>query len=113
MYTINIFVYKVMTMSEVTLSARISEEMEKEIEEFMKKEKVDRSIAVRKLLDSGLRGWKEAAALKMLERGDVTFSKAAKIAHMDVWTFTNRVRESGITWIKMKPGELKKELAKI
>ena len=113
MYTFIVFVYKVIKMTEVNLSARISEEMEKEIEEFMKKEQVDRSIAVRKLLYSGLRKWKEVRALKLLERGEVTFTKAAKIAHMDIWTFSEKVKESGITWIKMKPEDLRKELSGI
>ncbi len=100
-------------MTEVTLSARIPEGMEKEIEEFMKKEKVDRSTAVRKLLDSGLRDWKEIIALKMLEEGEVTFLKAAQIAKLDVWTFAEKVKDSGIVWVKMKPEDLRKELSKL
>ena len=100
-------------MTEVTLSARISGEMEKEIEEFMKREKVERSIAVRKLLDSGLRGWKEATALQMLERGEVTFLKAAKLAGLYAWTFAEKVKESGITWVKIRPEELRKELSRL
>lgn len=50
---------------------------------------------------------KEGKALKMLERGEVTFSKAAKLADMDVWHFAERVKESGITWVKIKPDELR------
>lgn len=99
-------------MTEVTMSTRIPEEMEKEIEVFMKKEKVDRSIAVRKLLDSGIREWKVTRALKLLEKGEVTFLKAASIARLDVWTFADKVKESGIVWIKMKPEELEKELSR-
>lgn len=99
-------------MTEVNLSARISEDMEKELEIFMKKEKVDRSIAVRKLLDSGLREWKVTRALKLLEDGEVTFLKAAHIAGLDVWTFADKVKESGIIWIKMTPEELEKELSR-
>ncbi len=62
----------------------------------MKKEKVDRSV------------WKKA--MKMLETGEVTFSKAASIAGLDIWTFAERVKESGIVWVKIKPDELRKEL---
>ena len=100
-------------MTEITVSTRITEEMEKEIEVFMKKEQVDRSIAVRKLLYSGLREWKLIRALKLLEKGEVTFLKAASIADLDVWTFADKVKESGIVWIKMKPEELEKELSKL
>ncbi|MFA4820387.1 MAG: UPF0175 family protein [Candidatus Aenigmatarchaeota archaeon] len=100
-------------MTEVNLSARISEEMEKGIEEFMKNEKVDRSIAVRKLLDSGLQEWKLAKALKLLGKGEVTFSKAAKIAGLDIWMFADKVENSDVIWIKMTPEDLKKELSKL
>lgn len=87
--------------------------MEKDLEEFMKKEKVDKSIAVRKLLDSGLQEWKLARALKLLERGEVTFSKAAKISGLDIWTFAEKVENSDIIWVKMTPEDLKKELSKL
>ncbi len=97
-------------MPEVSVSARIPKELEAELEEFMQKEKVDKSIAIRKLLDSGLQKWKEEKALKMLEKGEVTFSKAASISGLDIWTFADKVRESGITWVRMKPDELRKEL---
>ncbi len=79
----------------------------------MKKEKIDRSIAVRKLLDAGLKEWKEKTALKMLESGEVTFSRAAEIAGLDIWTFSKKVREAEITWVKINPEDLKKELAKL
>ena len=97
-------------MTEVSTSARIPKDLEAELEEFMKKESVDRSIAIRKLLDSGLQQWKEEKAIKMLEKGEVTFSKAAKIAGIDVWSFAERVKESGTIWVRIRPDELRKEL---
>lgn len=96
-------------MVEVNISTRIPKELEKDLEEFIEKENVDRSIAIRKLLGSGLKKWKESKALKMLEDSEITFSKAAKIADMDVWAFAEKVKESGITWVKMRPEELKRE----
>jgi len=97
-------------MTEVSISARIPKELEKELEEFMKQEKIDRSIAVRKLLDYGLQEWKLEQALQMLEKGSITFSKAAKVADMDVWTFAEKIKEAKITWIRVKPEELRREL---
>ena len=98
-------------MAEVTVSTRIPPELEKELKRFMEKEEVDRSIAVRKLLSSGLQEWKEDTALRLLEDGKATLSKAAKIAGMDIWSFTDKVKASQSTWIKTKPEELRKELA--
>ena len=97
-------------MAEVTVSARIPEDLEKELERFVEKEEVDRSIAVRKLLSSGLQKWKEETALRMLEEGKASFSKAAKIAGMDLWGFAEKVRASRITWVHIKPEDLRKEL---
>ena len=100
-------------MSEVTISTRIPRYLEKELKEFIDKEEVDRSIAVRKLLSSGLQKWKEETALHLLETGKATFSKAAKIADMDVWSFAERVKASQIAWVKIKPEDLRKELAEL
>ena len=110
MHTFNVFAYRGDFMTEVSISARIPKELEAELEEFMEKERVDRSIAIRKLLDSGLQQWKEEKALKMLEKGEVTFSRAAKIADMDVWSFAEKVKESGTVWVRIRPDELRKEL---
>ncbi len=56
---------------------------------------------------------REAKALKLLEKGNISLSKAAEIAKLDIWTFTEKVKESGIVWIKIKPKELEKELSKL
>jgi len=49
----------------------------------------------------------------LLEKGNISLSKAAEIAKLDIWTFTEKVKESGIVWIKIKPKELEKELSKL
>ncbi|MDI6720845.1 MAG: UPF0175 family protein [Candidatus Aenigmarchaeota archaeon] len=97
-------------MHEVNISTRIPKDLEKDLKEYMRRENVDRSIALRKLLVSALQEWKEKTALKMLENGDISFSKASEISGLDVWTFAERAKESGIVWIKMKPEEIKREM---
>ena len=97
-------------MAEVTISARVPAELERELKRFVDSEDIDRSIAVRKLLSSGLLQWKEEKALKMLEEGKATLSKAAKIAGTDVWSFAEKVMAKQTTWIKIRPDELRKEL---
>jgi len=82
------------------ISARIPKELEEGVEEFMQAEKLEKSAAVRKLLWTGLQEWKQKKALELLERGEVTFTKAAEIAGVDVWSFADLVRRSGVTWIK-------------
>lgn len=56
---------------------------------------------------------REKKALQMLEKGQITFLQAAKTAGLNVWAFADKIKESKITWIKIKPEELKKELDKL
>ncbi|MBI2578959.1 MAG: UPF0175 family protein [Candidatus Aenigmarchaeota archaeon] len=87
-------------MTEVPISARIPEELEKELEDYMKTEHLEKSTAVRKLLIKSLQEWREEYALKLLAEGRATVSKAAEIAGMDVWSFVAKIKDSKTPWIK-------------
>ena len=82
-----------------TISTRVPEETRKAVEEFMKKENLDKSAAIRKLLKTGLGEWKKQRAIAALKNGEVTFNKAAEIAEMDLWEFADLVRKSDENWI--------------
>ena len=100
-------------MTEVSVSARIPEDVFKELESFMKEESLEKSASIRKLLAEGLKQWKEERALKSLEEGKVTFLKAAQMAGLSVWDFADLVREKGIVWIrseKFVSSDIKKAL---
>lgn len=83
-----------------SLSARIPESLEEELDRFIDEEKLDRSTAVRKLLSEGLEEWKQEKALEKLEKGEITFSGAAEIAGMNIWDFSDLVEKSKINWVK-------------
>ncbi|MFB6158066.1 MAG: UPF0175 family protein [Candidatus Nanohalobium sp.] len=83
-----------------SVSARIPESLEEELDRFIDEEKLDRSTAVRKLLSEGIEEWKKEKALDMLESGEVSFSRAAEIADMDLWKFSDLVKDKKITWVK-------------
>ncbi len=87
-------------MTEVSVSARLPEDVFKELESFMKEESLEKSASIRKLLAEGLQRWKERRALKSLEEGKVSFLKAAQMAGLSAWDFADLVREKGIVWIK-------------
>lgn len=87
-------------MTEVSVSARIPEDVLKELETFMKEESLEKSASIRKLLSEGLQQWKEQQALKFLEEGNVSFLKAAEMSEISVWELADIVREKGIVWIK-------------
>ena len=100
-------------MSEGSVLARVPEEVERDIQLFIDAEQVDRSIAIRKLLSSGLQRWKQERALHLLGDGKVTFSKAAEIAGLDIFSFAELVKSSQAAWVGMRPDDLRKELKQL
>lgn len=82
-----------------TLSARIPDELEAELESFIEEENLDRSTAVRKLLTEGLGDWRKEKALEKLEAGETTLSGAAAIAEMNVWDFAALAKDRNVTWV--------------
>lgn len=83
-----------------TLSTRIPENLEEEFEEFREEEKLDKSVALRKLMSEGLEEWKKERALKLLREGKTTLSRAAEIADMNIWDFAELVKKEKVTWVK-------------
>ncbi|HEX9341544.1 MAG TPA: ribbon-helix-helix protein, CopG family [Thermoplasmata archaeon] len=86
-------------MTEVTVSARIPRDMDKEVEEIMREEHLERSAAIRKLLHLGLDRYRQERALRLLAEGKVTLSRAAEIARMSLWELADLVRERKIAWV--------------
>lgn len=82
-----------------TISARVPDELEAELEAYLEDENLDRSTAVRKLLAEGLQEWRRDRALEQLAAGRITFSKAAELAGMSVWDFAQLAKERDITWV--------------
>jgi predicted HTH domain antitoxin len=82
-----------------TISARVPDELEDELEAYLEDENLDRSTAVRKLLAEGLRAWRQERALDQLAADRVTFTKAAELADMSVWDFAQLAKERDITWV--------------
>lgn len=83
-----------------TVSARLPEALEEELEDYMEEEQLDRSVALRKLLSDSLEDWKQRKALELLEEGKVTLTRAAEMADMTIWEFADMVREEKVTWVK-------------
>jgi len=82
-----------------TVSARLPEELEKELDEYVEEEGLERSVAVRKLLSESLDEWKRERALSLLEDDEVSFSRAAEMSEMDIWSFAEYVDE-GVVWVE-------------
>lgn len=82
-----------------TISARVPEDLEAELERYLDEENLDRSTAVRKLLTEGLTDWRKEQALQKLEAGEISFSRAAELAEMSVWDFAQLAEQREITWV--------------
>lgn len=82
-----------------TISTRVPEELEAELEAYLEDEKLDRSTAVRKLLSEGLEDWRRERALDTVANGEITFSEAAERADMSVWDFARLAKERDVTWV--------------
>jgi predicted HTH domain antitoxin len=82
-----------------TISTRVPDELEAELDAYLDEENLDRSTAVRKLLSEGLDEWRREQALDQLAAGSITFSRAAEMAGMSVWDFAQLAKERDITWV--------------
>jgi predicted HTH domain antitoxin len=82
-----------------TVSARVPDELEEELEEFINTENLDRSTAIRKLLAEGLADWRQDHALELFEDGEVTVSRGAEIAGLSTWEFVTLAQDRGVTWV--------------
>jgi predicted HTH domain antitoxin len=82
-----------------TISARITDELEAELDDYLDEENLDRSTAVRKLISEGLDKWRREQALDQLASDSITFSKAAELAGMSVWDFAQLANDRDITWV--------------
>lgn len=82
-----------------TISARVPDELEAELEAYLEDERLDRSTAVRRLLTEGLEEWRREQALERLASGEVTLTRAAELAGLSVWEFARLAREHDVTWV--------------
>jgi predicted HTH domain antitoxin len=91
------------------LAVRVPAEIEKEILEIIKKEKLDKATVVRNLLETGITEWRKQTALELLQKGKATFAKAADIAMLSLWEFADLVKQRNVEWVRYEPEDVEKE----
>jgi predicted HTH domain antitoxin len=94
------------------MSTRLPPEMEKEIDWYAKKEQVGKTVALRKILDKGLKEIKLEHALDEYKKGRVTLWKAAEIAGVSLWEMIDVVKERKIP-VPYTLEDLKEDLAAV
>lgn len=94
------------------LAVRVPAELEQEIGEIVKEEKLDKATVVRNLLEIGIAEWRKQTALDLLQKGKVTFAEAADIAKLSLWEFADLVKQCDVEWVRYEPADLEKEFKK-
>ena len=82
-----------------TISTRVPEDLEAELEAYLDEERLDRSTAVRKLLSEGLEAWRTERALERFADGDLSLTAAADLAELSIWEFVDLVENSDAPWV--------------
>lgn len=91
------------------LAVRVPAEIDKEITEIIKKEKLDKATVVRNLLETGITEWRKQTALELLGKGKVTFAEAADIAKLSLWEMADLVKQSNVEWVRFESEDVEKE----
>ena len=107
MHSVSIVYVLLMTLK--PLAVRVPSEVEQEISEIVEKEKVDKATVVRNLLEIGLAEWRKQTALDLMQKGKITFAKAAEVAKLSLWEFADLVKQRNVEWVRLAPEEVEKE----
>ncbi len=91
------------------LAVRVPIELDQEISEIIKKEKLDKATVVRNLLETGITEWRKQTAIELLGKGKATFAEAADIAKLSLWEFADFVKQQNVEWVRFEPEDLEKE----
>ena len=87
-----------------SVGLRLNKKLQREIDEVKTEEAIDKSTAVRMLVDAGYKDWKYRKALNKLKQNEVSLWQAAKLAGMPLWDFiTLFKKEDGIEWVQFNP----------
>jgi len=78
------------------ISTRIPDDLEKQLNWYAEKEKIGRAIALRKILDRGIKEIKLEHALDLYQKGKIGMGRAAKMADMSLWEILDIIRERRI-----------------
>jgi len=94
------------------LNIRIPKKLARELETLAEVEHVAKIDMARQLLWEGIGRRKQEVALKLYEQGQVSKSRAAEMAGLSLWEFTEFVEQRGTRW-EYGLDETKQELQRV
>jgi len=80
-----------------TIATRIPTELEEEIIKFMEEEGLDKSTAIRRILEIGVSEWKKKRAIELYRLGKITLWKASQVAGLSLREMLEEVNRLRIT----------------
>ena len=83
-------------MSQKHITARVPEDLFEELERVQEEERTDRSTAVKRLLERGLRDWRTETAVERYRDGELSLGRAAEFAGVSLWRFLDLLDERGV-----------------
>ena len=78
------------------VSTRLNEKELEKIEQIAKKENLDRSTLIRKILLNGLKEYSMEASGKLYQEGYVSLAEAATISEVSLWEMIEYVQRKNI-----------------
>ncbi len=75
------------------ISLRLTHELREKLNWYAEKENIGKTIALRKILEIGMREIKIEYSLDLYSKGKITLMKAAEIAGLSLWEMLDIIRE--------------------
>lgn len=80
-----------------TIATRIPIQLEEEIARFMEEEGLDKSTAIRRILEMGVSEWKRRRAIELYSSGKITLWKASQISGLSLREMIEELNRLRIT----------------
>ena len=92
-----------------TLTARVPDELVRELARVSKEEQLDKSTVVRRLLTASIIRWKEQRAMEQYQKGVWSTEQAAGYAKVSLWRFFEMLKQQGV-FLNYDEEELREDL---
>jgi len=91
------------------ITARVADELAKEVERIAQAEALDKSTTIKRLLIKAVEAWKMDHALKLYQEGKISIGKAAEIAGVSLWEIIDNILKRKIP-LQMSGEDLEEDL---
>lgn len=89
-------VSKRVRMGQRHVTARVPEDLYEEIERIRESEQLDRSTAIKRLLERGIEDWRLETAIDRYRDGSISLGRATELAGVSLWRMLDTLDERGV-----------------